>query len=132
MNLIEIKSNNTINAPKQLFATSLLCNNANFIETNSSNVPFIQREAKGDATDIALLRFGAENFLNEKNKCNNLNEFRENYIELAEIPFNSKNKWMMKFYLTKDFNLHNQIFNRNLTENTNLMLIKGAPDILLM
>lgn len=131
MNVIDIKSKNTNASSKQLFASSLLCNNANFIYASSS-LPFSQQEAKGDATDIALLRFGAENYLDEKSKHTQLSKFKENYIELAEIPFNSKNKWMMKFYLTKDFNFHNEVFSRNLTENTNLMLIKGAPDILLM
>ena len=111
---------------KQLVATSLLCNNASFISTNPAekSLPVCNQPAKGDATDIALLRFGTEN----TEHANIL----DNYSELTEIPFNSKNKWMMKFYLSKDYKLHNEIFGQNFNSNVNLMFLKGAPDILLM
>ena len=111
---------------KQLVATSLLCNNASFISATPAekSMPVCSQLAKGDATDIALLRFGTENI----EQTNIL----DNYTELTEIPFNSKNKWMMKFYLSKELELHNEIFGQNLNSNANLMFLKGAPDILLM
>jgi sodium/potassium-transporting ATPase subunit alpha len=70
-----------------------------------------------------MLRFSTENieFLNAA----------ENYTSLTEIPFNSKNKWMMKLILSKDHELHNQIFGQHADQNVNIMLLKGAPDILL-
>jgi sodium/potassium-transporting ATPase subunit alpha len=80
--------------------------------------------AKGDATDIALLRFSTENIDPYHNAA-------ENYTSLTEIPFNSKNKWMMKFIVSNDHELHNDIFGQNATDNVNIMLLKGAPDILL-
>ena len=128
MNIINVNSKNSTSVSKQLFAASLLCNNASYIDSNS--LSHNQREAKGDATDIALLRFGSENFfINDKSSDFNL--LKEVYTELAEIPFNSKNKWMMKFYSIKDLDVHDQIFNKSLNENSYLMLVKGAPDILL-
>lgn len=124
MKLIDFNKKETNASFYQLVTTSLLCNNASYISDSSDKVPFSQRQANGDATDIALLRFGSE--------YNKIDHFSENYTELTEIPFNSKNKWMMKFLLSKDYKLHNDIFNQNLNENQNLMLLKGAPDILLM
>ena len=127
MQVVDIKSKK-VSKPdfKQLVATSLLCNNASFISTNlaEKTMPVCSQPAKGDATDIALLRFGTEN-IDHPN-------ILDNYTELTEIPFNSKNKWMMKFYLSKDYKLHNELFGQNLDSNVNLMFLKGAPDILLM
>jgi sodium/potassium-transporting ATPase subunit alpha len=123
MKIVDIKIKDDHSSYKQLVASSLLCNNASFINsTNVENIPINQRQAKGDATDVALLRFGAENIDNSN--------ILENFTELSEIPFNSKNKWMMKFFSPKDNTLNSDVFNLN--EKPNLMLLKGAPDILLM
>jgi sodium/potassium-transporting ATPase subunit alpha len=73
----------------QLVACSALCNNASFEETpDKMTTPINNRKAKGDATDIALLKFSTE-----YQKFPNIND---SYKILSEIPFNSKNKWMMK------------------------------------
>ena len=109
---------------KQLIAVSRLCNNSSFIDDlDNKKLSVCEKKAKGDATDIALLRFSAE--------FDQFSNLTEDYIQLAEIPFNSKNKWMMKLLLPKDLNSHNEIFAQNFIENQSLMLLKGAPDILL-
>jgi sodium/potassium-transporting ATPase subunit alpha len=105
----------------QLVACSNLCNNAHFeIETYKTN-SINNRKANGDATDIALLRFSTE-----YSQYENFNEY---YQILADIPFNSKNKWMMKIIRPENTVVHNSIFKENTADD--LMLLKGAPDYLL-
>lgn len=61
-----------------------------------------QRKAKGDATDVALLRFSAEH--------ENVVEINANYTVQAEIPFNSKNKWMVKVIKPKNLYTHKLVY----------------------
>ncbi|RNA18053.1 P- K Mg Cd Cu Zn Na Ca Na H-transporter [Brachionus plicatilis] len=107
-------------APLQLMAASFLCNDAHFDE-NDKNTSTELRSAVGDATDIALLKFS--------HKYNDIHKVQQSYSCLSEIPFNSKNKWMMKSVKANDKEIHASIF----TDKTpcDLMFIKGAPDILL-
>lgn len=126
----------------QLVASSYLCNNASFdLMDNQADINI--RKAKGDATDIALLRFSTS-----YQKLPNIEQF---YECLTEIPFNSKNKWMMKILrpneTTVNFNikqrsnsvisnttrtygvdLHKQLF---INDEKDLILLKGAPDYLI-
>ena len=108
-------------AINQFVATCLLCNNAKFDE-DELEVAINQRKANGDATDIALLRFGEENM--------HFHKIENNYTVLSEIPFNSKNKWMMKFVEPKDLNSHRVLFGEKESSNK-IVFIKGAPDYLL-
>ena len=89
---IKIEETKLLEGPRvgfdQLVACSCLCNNAAFEESDLSNPVINNRKANGDATDIALLRFATEYQKYANLKCN--------YGVLAEIPFNSQNKWMMK------------------------------------
>jgi sodium/potassium-transporting ATPase subunit alpha len=75
-------------ALEQLQLVSGLCNAAQF-DASTLALPIAQRKINGDATDTAILRFAAElgdvNILTEKWKI----EF--------ELPFNSKNKYMVIF-----------------------------------
>jgi sodium/potassium-transporting ATPase subunit alpha len=126
----------------QLVASSYLCNNASFdLMDNQADVNI--RKAKGDATDVALLRFSTQ-----YQKLPNLEQY---YEVLTEIPFNSKNKWMMKIVRpnettvnlnikqrsnsvisntarTYGVDLHKQVFKN---DEQDLILLKGAPDYLI-
>ena len=97
----------------ELLALSYLCNNAKF----DANTKTLQ----GDATDKALLEFAMHNILNK---------VRENYMVLAEIPFNSRNKWMMKMVKPNNIEQHNLLFSEEIHDNNSLVLMKGAPEIL--
>jgi sodium/potassium-transporting ATPase subunit alpha len=123
----------------QLVAVAGLCNDAHFIEDESftnlmmqtkrklskkNSIAPVHEEIKGDATDIALLKFSTD-YIHE------IDHFRHNYTLLTEIPFNSKNKWMMKALQIKNLSAHNAAFDENATDQSCLMLLKGAPDKLL-
>lgn len=107
----------------QLVSAAGLCNNASFDPDEEPNVPVRQRKAKGDATDIALLRFAAENQL--------IIDFNSNYTVDAEIPFNSRNKWMVKVIRAHNRDIHKQAFGPEVDFDSNICLLKGAPDYLL-
>ena len=76
----------------------------------------------GDATDISFV-----NFVNE---FDNMDDILPNYTMLAEIPFSSKNQWMAKIFRLND---EDTMFARepNDGSNSDLILVKGAPDLLL-
>ncbi|CAF0782971.1 unnamed protein product [Brachionus calyciflorus] len=109
---------------EQLVASSGLCNNAHFEEDDENNYLSInQKRAIGDATDIALLRFSAQ--------YEKYPQINEKYSVLAEIPFNSRNKWMVKIVKPLDRQINESIFGLNDDTNEDVVLIKGAPDYLL-
>lgn len=107
----------------QLVSSAGLCNNAQFDADEDASVPVKQRKVKGDATDTALLRFSAE-----YERYQNLNK---SYDIEAEIPFNSRNKWMVKVIRARNPEMHAQIFGADAEYNANICLLKGAPDYLL-
>ena len=108
----------------QLALVSRLCNGAKFEGT--TNVPIPQRTIKGDPTDTAVLRFAEESLhkcLSLDNTADVLPLLSDDYKKIFEIPFNSRNKWMMSV-----------VQDNSKTESNNgsesWMLIKGAPDVL--
>lgn len=78
----------------QLLNACILCNEAKFDESNQAEKekPVNERLASGGATDIAILRYGA-NYME-------VSEVETNYKcldkEIGACPFNSKNKWMAR------------------------------------
>jgi sodium/potassium-transporting ATPase subunit alpha len=111
----------------QLALTSRLCNGAKF--ESSTNAPVRQRTIKGDPTDTAVLRFAEESL----HKCLSLNDtadvlplLSDDYKKIFEIPFNSRNKWMMS--VVQDCTSRSED-----STGRPWMLIKGAsaPDVLL-
>ena len=104
----------------QLIACSSICNNACFDQKDACT-PITNRKADGDATDIALLKFSTQHAKHAR--------LSELYQVLSDIPFNSKNKWMMKIVMAAQNNgVHASLFPH---DSSTLMLLKGAPDYLL-
>ena len=91
----------------QVISTAVICNNAQ-LENESDGG--LECKAKGDATDISLLKFGTKY----------LGNINDSYNVLKEIPFNSINKWMLKLVELKKNNNCNVV-----------LLMKGAPDIVI-
>lgn len=94
-----------------LLRASVLCNDATLDPTTSSLPPY-ERAVNGNATDAAVLRLadsvGAA-------APRNL----EPYERIHQIPFNSKNKWMLTMHRDPK------------ATQGYLIYVKGAPDVLL-
>ncbi|ORY05439.1 calcium ATPase [Basidiobolus meristosporus CBS 931.73] len=98
----------------QLLSVSGLCNSASF-DVDSLNYPVSERKTIGDATDSALLRFSEEfNMVSQHNK---------EFTKLHEIPFNSKNKWMLTI-------AQGEKGDNCFGHKKPVLMLKGAPDFL--
>lgn len=95
----------------ELLRVCSLCNRAFFQEPIDESLPIINRPVLGDASDTAMLKF-AEEFHNVANA-------RKEYRKVAEIPFNSKNKFMLTLCEQPDE-----------TDKRPLLLMKGAAEIM--
>ncbi|RIB24813.1 hypothetical protein C2G38_1997693 [Gigaspora rosea] len=99
----------------QLVSVGRLCNAASF-DPKTADLSIDERIILGDGTDSAVLRFVTKYAIDDSEV--------DRYIKIAEIPFNSKNKWMLRVMKPKDnINLYNT--------NRHIVLVKGAPDVLL-
>jgi sodium/potassium-transporting ATPase subunit alpha len=91
---------------------SVLCNDATF-DSETMYLPSYERTVNGNATDAAVLRLadhvGAATPRN-----------LEPYERIHQIPFNSKNKWMLTMHRDPDN-----------TSPGYLIYVKGAPDVIL-
>ncbi|KAJ5782386.1 hypothetical protein N7457_004160 [Penicillium paradoxum] len=94
-----------------MLRASVLCNDATFDPTTLS-LPIHERAVNGNATDAAVLRFGESVGLTSPTLL-------AEYERVHQVPFNSKNKWMLTLHRdpksTKEF----------------IIYVKGAPDVLL-
>ncbi|XP_075392655.1 sodium/potassium-transporting ATPase subunit alpha-3 [Tenrec ecaudatus] len=89
-----------------------LCNRAVF-KGGQDNIPVLKRDVAGDASESALLKCielssGSVKLMRERNK------------KVAEIPFNSTNKYQLSIHETEDAN-----------DNRYLLVMKGAPERIL-
>ncbi|KAI9333319.1 hypothetical protein BDR26DRAFT_868558 [Obelidium mucronatum] len=93
-----------------IHAIASICCSADFIDDES--VPLADRNISGDATDKAVLRFAES--------LGSVSKLRNSFQKLFEIPFNSRNKWMLTIQSTT---------NSGALAGTTLF-VKGAPDFL--
>ncbi|XP_064413492.1 sodium/potassium-transporting ATPase subunit alpha-1 isoform X2 [Latimeria chalumnae] len=89
-----------------------LCNRAVF-QAGQENTPILKREVAGDASESALLK-------SIELCCGSVREMRENNPKVAEIPFNSTNKYQLSIH--KNFDTKESRF---------LLVMKGAPERIL-
>ncbi|KAJ6109606.1 hypothetical protein N7486_001841 [Penicillium sp. IBT 16267x] len=98
-------------ALQNLLRASVLCNDATF-DPETMNLSVWERNVNGNATDAAVLRLadsvGAA-----------APENLEPYARVHQIPFNSKNKWMLTMHQDPT------------ASNEYMIYVKGAPDVLL-
>uniref|UniRef100_A0A0K0EU29 Sodium/potassium-transporting ATPase subunit alpha n=1 Tax=Strongyloides venezuelensis TaxID=75913 RepID=A0A0K0EU29_STRVS len=95
-------------AYEALITIATLCNRAEF-KPNQNEVPIIRRQCTGDASEVALLKYAQLNL-------GDVMEFRSRYKKVAEIPFNSTNKFQVS--------IHEQLDGYHL-------VMKGAPERIL-
>uniref|UniRef100_A0A0N5B8S3 Sodium/potassium-transporting ATPase subunit alpha n=1 Tax=Strongyloides papillosus TaxID=174720 RepID=A0A0N5B8S3_STREA len=91
-----------------LITIATLCNRAEF-KPNQNDVPIIRRQCTGDASEVGLLKYAQLNL-------GDVMEFRSRYKKVAEIPFNSTNKFQVS--------IHDQ-------PDGYLLVMKGAPERIL-
>ncbi|KAK2817848.1 hypothetical protein Q7C36_021781 [Tachysurus vachellii] len=89
-----------------------VCNRAVFL-ADQANVPILKRNTAGDASESALLKC-------IELCCGSVKDLRAKYSKLAEIPFNSTNKYQLSVHK-----------NQNTSETKHLLLMKGAPERIL-
>ncbi|OLL24431.1 Sodium/potassium-transporting ATPase subunit alpha-A [Neolecta irregularis DAH-3] len=116
-------------ALSQLHAVASLCCAATF-DATTVNFPLAQRKINGDATDCAVLRFAEE--------LGKVDEMHAAWKKVYEIPFNSKNKFMLR--IVKPFKSSDSISEGVISASErasfdgsqgSILFIKGAPDILI-
>ncbi|KAM9455042.1 sodium/potassium-transporting ATPase subunit alpha-1-like [Clarias gariepinus] len=95
-----------------LARVAALCNRAVFL-ADQANIPVLKRNTAGDASESALLKC-------IELCCGSVMDIRGKYRKVAEIPFNSTNKYQLSIHK-----------NPNASETKNLLLMKGAPERIL-
>ncbi|KAJ5683015.1 hypothetical protein N7462_006180 [Penicillium macrosclerotiorum] len=99
------------NGLANVLRASVLCNDASF-DPSTMDLPSYERTVNGNATDAAVLRLAdSVGAATPKNL--------DPYERVHQIPFNSKNKWMLTMHRDPD------------AANGYLIYVKGAPDVLL-
>lgn len=118
--LVNLPNTPTATSFQQLHLTTYFCNNATF-DASTMNLPIAERVVNGDATDSAILRFAAH--------LGDAAFEISQLVRVFEIPFNSKNKWMLTMYQAgTNHETMNRIYG---SSDQSLILVKGAPDILM-
>lgn len=101
-------------AMQEMIKASHLCNDGTFDAATISS-PIAERQVQGNATDAAVLRFAEE--------IKTRSEVYGDHRRVFQIPFNSKNKWMLV--------LDSEGRSDPVRGQPLLVTVKGAPDILL-
>lgn len=105
-----------------------LCNGASF-DTSTSHLDIAQRTVFGDATDSAILRF-AEALNPSKSTVASI---RSDSEKIFEIPFNSKNKWMMTIVKPLNKSMADSLSSASTPVQFKdwVLFCKGAPDVIM-
>lgn len=102
-----------------LHQASILCNDASF-DVLTINRPVLDRDIQGNATDGATLKFA------ESAREGLYTTICDANPRVFQIPFNSKNKWMLTLHKSESSSVNPPAGN----SSDYLMLVKGAPDVL--
>jgi len=112
---LDTLSRNDLDTFQQLQRCIGLCNRTVF-EPNPENLlkPILDRECIGDASEAALLKY----FVSRPDLAD-IEDMRNLFPKVFEIPFNSKNKWQLSIHKLSDEASAN---------SPRILLIKGAPE----
>lgn len=112
----EIQSNVDSDSPDacnlRLMQAATVCNDATF-DPSTIALPVAARQVQGNATDAAVLKFAASTQRSEQEAAK--------LPRVFQIPFNSKNKYMLTVHSNADEKESKQYH----------VFVKGAPDVLL-
>ncbi|CAK5095148.1 unnamed protein product [Meloidogyne enterolobii] len=106
----------------ELLRVAALCNRAEF-KPGQDDVPILKRDCTGDASEIALLKFA------ERSLYGGVIQYRAGHPKIAEIPFNSTNKYQV-FFIFKLIlvQIFKQVSIHAYENDSNLLVMKGAPE----
>ena len=125
VDFIAEKSSAKVKAFKVFHMIARLCNGAK-LDEGTAGLPFEEQIIKGDPTDTALLRF-SEPFSHPEIGIDTPH-LLASWDKVFEIPFNSKNKWMLTVVSERKSAQQEKEID---TEDPECwMLVKGAPDVL--
>ncbi|SCV72206.1 BQ2448_4900 [Microbotryum intermedium] len=110
-----------------LSAIAGLCNDAAFGSADT-NLPTHERKVNGDATDTGLFRFAED--------ISRVADLRALWKVVGKLAFNSKNKFAIKVFKPFDSEKHDAtqpalLGSDDYRPEDCLMLVKGAPDVLI-
>ncbi|KAI7889874.1 uncharacterized protein EV154DRAFT_603696 [Mucor mucedo] len=113
---------------RQVQFAAALCNGSSF-DSSTSHLEVSQRTVFGDATDSAILRFAES--IDPTNYT--VDTIRADTEKIFEIPFNSKNKWMMSICRPLKNSMAECLstLSENVDVNNWILFCKGAPDVIL-
>ncbi|KAG2068577.1 calcium ATPase [Suillus decipiens] len=114
-----VSNPDAFSAFKVLHQIARLCNGAKFDPT-TNDLPVQDRMIKGDPTDAALLRFSEALSIPELGV--DASTLQQDYLKTFEIPFNSRNKWMLSVV--------SKVNSAEKTVKSTWMFVKGAPEVL--
>ncbi|KAM4579893.1 sodium/potassium-transporting ATPase subunit alpha-3b [Odontesthes bonariensis] len=97
---------------QNLSRIAALCNRAQF-KAGQDSIAILKRDVAGDASESALLKC-------IELCCGSVRAMRDRNKKVAEIPFNSTNKYQLSVHETEDPN-----------DNRYLLVMKGAPERIL-
>ncbi|ORZ35711.1 hypothetical protein BCR44DRAFT_50870 [Catenaria anguillulae PL171] len=128
---ITVSSTDASTRPKLAVIASAahICNGARF-HSDDLALPIDKRRVEGDATDIAMLRFGHASVADANAQLNSIKR-------VMHVPFNSKTKRMVTVIAAKNPSAAVPSVVSLLAGNTyaggddQVLLVKGAPDLLL-
>ncbi|KAK7995179.1 hypothetical protein PG990_013952 [Apiospora arundinis] len=120
-------TNTEHSAIHQLRSAAGLCNSADF-DAETLSAPLAERRIFGNATDQAALRFSAA--------LGSLSDLRQMWAQRFELAFDSRTKYMAKLFTLKEPHglgvcLSEEEKREFMHTGSALLLVKGAPDILL-
>ncbi|KAF2091308.1 calcium ATPase [Saccharata proteae CBS 121410] len=109
---------------KQMALLGSICNAGEF-DVTTSDLPLSERKINGDATDQAVLRFSEG--------LGSVSEARQTWKNVFRVAFNSKNKFMIQVAQKEVYEPTNDAMatEDGITPDDKVLMIKGAPDILL-
>ncbi|KAI8069352.1 hypothetical protein BC940DRAFT_236845 [Gongronella butleri] len=112
-----------------LQAGAAICNGAKFDEADADKKSVLQMATIGDATDSAILKFAAT-----VNPTLTVESIRSQANPVYEIPFNSKNKWMLTICQPASKGMCS-VLNADTTADIStkdwVLFCKGAPDVIM-
>lgn len=97
---------------RALARIAALCNRAEF-KANQESIPILRKECNGDASETAILKFC-------EISCGDVMSMRDRNKKVAEIPFNSTNKYQLSIHEQEDQ-----------SDPRHVLVMKGAPERIL-